>query len=122
MLTTPKRKGGLFLASSLCDGLEDNNIRQEIIDNFQNCIVLKISRKIKLTYKFFMYLQFLIRQVVTLLLNKDADPNILIPTHGVTPFHLVIGNDSEEFAEEVTKLFLRHGGNPNVKYDHKSRL
>jgi len=55
------------------------------------------------------------RQVTTLLLSKDADPNILIPTHGVTPFHLVIGNDSEEFAEEVTKLFLRHGGNPNVR-------
>ncbi|XP_036149939.1 uncharacterized protein LOC105829089 isoform X2 [Monomorium pharaonis] len=81
MLSTPKTKGGLFLASSLCDGLEDNNIRQ----------------------------------VATLLLNKDADPNVLIPTHGVTPFHLVIGNDSEEFAEEVTKLFLRHGGNPNVR-------
>lgn len=81
MLATPKRKGGLFLASSLCDGLEDNNIRQ----------------------------------VATLLLNKDADPNVLIPMHGVTPFHLVIGNDSEEFAEEVTKLFLRHGGNPNVR-------
>ncbi|XP_072762232.1 uncharacterized protein [Anoplolepis gracilipes] len=81
MMATPKRKGGLFLASSLCDGLEDNNIRQ----------------------------------VATLLLNKDADPNILIPTHGVTPFHLVIGNDLEEFAEEVTKLFLRHGGNPNVR-------
>lgn len=31
MLATPKGKGGLFLASSLCDGLEDNNIRQEII-------------------------------------------------------------------------------------------
>ncbi|XP_029155929.1 uncharacterized protein LOC114928762 isoform X2 [Nylanderia fulva] len=81
MLATPKKKGGLFLASSLCDGLEDNNIRQ----------------------------------VATLLLNKDADPNVLIPMHGVTPFHLVIGNDSEEFAEEVTKLFLRHGGNPNVR-------
>ncbi|KMQ94438.1 ankyrin repeat and lem domain-containing protein 1 [Lasius niger] len=54
-------------------------------------------------------------QVATLLLNKDADPNVLIPTHGVTPFHLVIGNDSEEFAEEVTKLFLRHGGDPNVR-------
>ncbi|KAG5346853.1 ANKL1 protein, partial [Acromyrmex charruanus] len=81
MLSTPKTKGGLFLASSLCDGLEDNNIRQ----------------------------------VATLLLNKDADPNVLIPIHGVTPFHLVIGNDSEEFAEEVTKLFLRHGGNPNVR-------
>lgn len=55
--------------------------------------------------------------MATLLLNKDADPNVLIPMHGVTPFHLVIGNDSEEFAEEVTKLFLRHGGNPNVRYD-----
>lgn len=55
------------------------------------------------------------RQVATLLLSKDADPNVLIPTHGVTPFHLVIGNDSVEFAEEVTKLFLRHGGDPNVR-------
>lgn len=56
------------------------------------------------------------RQVTTLLKNKDADPNVLMPLHGITPFHLVIGNDSEAFAEEVTKLFLRHGGNPNVKY------
>ncbi|CAL7949016.1 unnamed protein product [Xylocopa violacea] len=56
-----------------------------------------------------------IKQVTTLLLNKEANPNTLIPTYGVTPFHLVIGNDSEAFAEEVTKLFLRHGGNPNVK-------
>lgn len=54
--------------------------------------------------------------MATLLLSKDADPNVIIPTYGVTPFHLVIGNDSEEFAEEVIKLFLRHGGNPNVRY------
>lgn len=76
-----KSKGYLFLASSLCDGLEDNDIRQ----------------------------------VTTLLLNKEANPNTLLPTYGVTPFHLVIGNDSEAFAEEVTKLFLRHGGDPNVR-------
>ncbi|XP_076652345.1 uncharacterized protein LOC143358786 [Halictus rubicundus] len=81
MSSMSKSKGCLFLASSLCDGLEDNNITQ----------------------------------VTTLLLNKEADPNTLIPMYGVTPFHLVIGNDSEAFAEEVTKLFLRHGGNPNVK-------
>lgn len=55
------------------------------------------------------------RQVTTLLLNKEANPNTLLPTHGVTPFHLVIGNNSEAFAEEVSKLFLRHGGNPNVR-------
>lgn len=53
--------------------------------------------------------------MATLLLKKNADPNVLLPVHGVTPFHLVIGNDSEAFAEEVTKLFLRHGGDPNVK-------
>lgn len=58
------------------------------------------------------------RQVTTLLTIKDADPNVLMPLHGITPFHLVIGNDSETFAEEVTKLFLRHGGNPNVRYDY----
>ncbi|XP_076298923.1 uncharacterized protein LOC143217990 [Lasioglossum baleicum] len=81
MSSMSKSTGCLFLASSLCDGLEDNNIKQ----------------------------------VTTLLLNKDADPNTMIPMYGVTPFHLVIGNDSEGFAEEVTKLFLRHGGNPNVK-------
>ncbi|KZC09345.1 PREDICTED: uncharacterized protein LOC107187523 [Dufourea novaeangliae] len=81
MMSMLKSKGCLFLASSLCDGLEDNDIKQ----------------------------------VTTLLLNKEADPNTLIPTYGVTPFHLVIGNDSEAFAEEVTKLFLRHGGNPNVR-------
>ncbi|KOX68802.1 Ankyrin repeat and LEM domain-containing protein 1 [Melipona quadrifasciata] len=80
-MLTLEKKGCLFLASSLCDGLEDNNIKQ----------------------------------VTTLLLNKDANPNTLIPIYGVTPFHLVIGNDSEAFAEEVTKLFLRHGGNPNVR-------
>ncbi|KOC66750.1 Ankyrin repeat and LEM domain-containing protein 1 [Habropoda laboriosa] len=76
MMSTLKAKGCLFLASSLCDGLEDNNIK---------------------------------------FLNKEANPNTLIPTYGVTPFHLVIGNDSEAFAEEVTKLFLRHRGNPNVR-------
>ncbi|XP_029037436.2 uncharacterized protein LOC114873355 isoform X3 [Osmia bicornis bicornis] len=80
-MSTLKSKGCLFLASSLYDGLEDNNIKQ----------------------------------VTTLLLNKEANPNTLIPMYGVTPFHLVIGNDSEAFAEEVTKLFLRHGGNPNVR-------
>lgn len=81
MISTPKGKSGLFLASSLRDGLEDSNIKQ----------------------------------VTTLLENKEADPNVLLPMHGITPFHLVIGNVSEKFAEEVTELFLRHGGNPNVK-------
>jgi hypothetical protein len=29
--------------------------------------------------------------------------------------HLAIGNESEDFAEKVTRLFLRYGGNPNVR-------
>ncbi|XP_015114641.1 uncharacterized protein LOC107039511 [Diachasma alloeum] len=79
-MSTPKPKE-LFLASSLRDGLEDNNINQ----------------------------------VTTLLEHKEADPNILLPMHGISPFHLVIGNESETFAEDVTRLFLRHGGDPNVR-------
>ncbi|XP_011310173.1 uncharacterized protein [Fopius arisanus] len=79
-MSAPKPKE-LFLASSLRDGLEDNNINQ----------------------------------VTTLLEHKEADPNILLPMHGISPFHLVIGNESETFAEEVTRLFLRHGGDPNVR-------
>ncbi|XP_057328949.1 putative uncharacterized protein DDB_G0282133 [Microplitis mediator] len=75
------KKSELYLASSLYDGLEDNNINQ----------------------------------VKALLKDKEADPNVLIPSYGISPFHLVIGNESEAFAEEVTKLFLRHGGDPNVK-------
>ncbi|CAD6222464.1 GSCOCG00000978001-RA-CDS [Cotesia congregata] len=76
-----QKKSGMYLASSLYDGLEDNNMNQ----------------------------------VKALLKEKDADPNILIPSYGISPFHLVIGNESEAFAEEVTKLFLRHGGDPNVR-------
>lgn len=81
MFATPKAKKELFLASSLCDGVEDNNIKQ----------------------------------VTTLLDSNEADPNTLVPIFGITPFHLAIGNPSESFAEEVTKLFLRHGGNPNIR-------
>ena len=63
-----------------------------------------------------MYTNYLcFSQLTTLLQSKSADPNVLMPAHGVTPFHLIIGNESLEFAKEVTKLFLRHGGNPNVK-------
>ena len=55
------------------------------------------------------------RQLTILLSNKEADPNILMPIHGVTPFHLVIGIESLQFAENATKLFLQHKADPNVK-------
>ncbi|KAK0163673.1 hypothetical protein PV327_007329 [Microctonus hyperodae] len=56
-----------------------------------------------------------INQITTLLKNNDADPNFLLPIYGVTPFHLAVGHESKEFSEKVVKLFLDHGGNPNVK-------
>ncbi|KAK0158114.1 hypothetical protein PV328_009159 [Microctonus aethiopoides] len=56
-----------------------------------------------------------INQITTLLKNNNADPNFLLPIHGITPFHLAVGHKCKEFSEKVVKLFLYHGGNPNVK-------
>ncbi|XP_078701403.1 uncharacterized protein LOC144927684 [Branchiostoma floridae x Branchiostoma belcheri] len=46
------------------------------------------------------------------LLKKGADPNLLLPTQGVTPFHLAVGVDR---ALDFVKLILSYGGNPNVR-------
>jgi len=51
----------------------------------------------------------------TILQERDANPNVILPKKGVSPMHLAIGNESEDFAEKVTRLFLRYGGNPNVR-------
>jgi hypothetical protein len=48
--------------------------------------------------------------------KTDANPNVILPNQGVSPFHLGVGNESEDFALEVTRLFLQYGGNPNVRY------
>jgi hypothetical protein len=52
----------------------------------------------------------------TILEKTDANPNVILPNQGISPFHLAVGNESEDFAEEVTRLFLQYGGNPNVRY------
>lgn len=49
--------------------------------------------------------------------EKCADPNIVLPTPGISPFHLIIGNDSNEFTLQVTTLILQHNGNPNIQSD-----
>jgi hypothetical protein len=51
----------------------------------------------------------------TVLQNRDANPNVILPKYGISPFHLAVGNESEDFAEEVTRLFLQCGGSPNVR-------
>ncbi|XP_074037159.1 uncharacterized protein [Leptinotarsa decemlineata] len=55
--------------------------------------------------------------VKSLLIEKGADPNIVLPRKGISPFHLAIGCDSNDFTVKVVRLILQHGGNPNVRSD-----
>ncbi|KAL3285873.1 hypothetical protein HHI36_000393 [Cryptolaemus montrouzieri] len=50
-------------------------------------------------------------------LTKGADSNLVLPTKGIAPFHLVIGKDSEEFATNLTSLLLQNRADPNVRSD-----
>ncbi|XP_060522645.1 ankyrin repeat and LEM domain-containing protein 1-like [Cylas formicarius] len=52
--------------------------------------------------------------IKTLLCEKRADPNVILPKKGISAFHLAIGCDSSEFAIKVTAIILQCGGNPNV--------
>ncbi|XP_028128209.1 uncharacterized protein LOC114324549 [Diabrotica virgifera virgifera] len=58
-----------------------------------------------------------LRAVKFLLCEKEADPNIVLPTTGISPFHLAIGGEDVDFAVNVTRLVLQNGGNPNVCSD-----
>lgn len=49
------------------------------------------------------------------MVHQHARPNVLIPSLGVTFLHLIIGHQSESFAYQITKLFLRCGGDPNFQ-------
>lgn len=61
------------------------------------------------------YLMFVsFREVTALIQKKQSNPNIVIPEYGITPFHLAVGHENIDFAKDVTKLFLKNGGNPNV--------
>jgi hypothetical protein len=52
----------------------------------------------------------------TILEKTDANPNAILPNQGISPLHLAIGNESEDFDLKVTRLFLQYGGDPNVRY------
>ncbi|XP_066599702.1 ankyrin repeat and LEM domain-containing protein 1 homolog [Prorops nasuta] len=54
-------------------------------------------------------------QIKFLMETGTVNPNTFIPSTGITPFHLAVGNECQDFAIEVTKLFLQCGGNPNVR-------
>ncbi|VEN39981.1 unnamed protein product [Callosobruchus maculatus] len=53
--------------------------------------------------------------VKSLICEKGADPNLILPKKGLSAFHLAIGCDCTEFALKVTRFILQNGGDPNVK-------
>lgn len=53
----------------------------------------------------------------SLLSQNKANPNILIPEEGMTPFHLAAGHENLAFGKIVTSLFLHNDGDPNVRCD-----
>lgn len=57
------------------------------------------------------------RAVKSLLSDKGADANIILPKPGISPFHLAIGSENSDFAQKVTTIVLEHGGDPNVRSD-----
>lgn len=42
-----------------------------------------------------------------------ANPNTIISDRQISPFHFIVGIEDQEFAEKVTKFFLKHGGEFN---------
>lgn len=49
-----------------------------------------------------------------LLEKHGANPNTIIPNLHIAPIHYAVGFDNIEFAEKVTALFVRKGGDPNL--------
>ncbi|KAL1502110.1 hypothetical protein ABEB36_007303 [Hypothenemus hampei] len=58
-----------------------------------------------------------LESVKSLLIEKGANPNLVLPLKGIAPFHLAIGYEPLEFALEVTNQILQNGGDPNVRSD-----
>lgn len=56
-------------------------------------------------------------KAMNLLLEKGADPNLILPRKGISSFHRIIGCDSLNFTIKATCLALQFGGNPNIKSD-----
>ncbi|KAK3907109.1 Ankyrin repeat and LEM domain-containing protein 1 [Frankliniella fusca] len=56
-----------------------------------------------------------LQEILRLLDNDRADPNIVVHSKGVSPFHLVIGCECAHFAEETTRIFLQRNGDPNIR-------
>uniref|UniRef100_A0AAR5QFQ0 LEM domain-containing protein n=2 Tax=Dendroctonus ponderosae TaxID=77166 RepID=A0AAR5QFQ0_DENPD len=55
--------------------------------------------------------------IESLLTEKKADPNLILPSKGICSLHLAVGCHSEDFALGIVSLMLQNGGNPNVKSD-----
>lgn len=99
-----------YLATALYDAIDDGNLRYVVISLLQpDDSILQFNVVFR-------------REVAILLHDKHADPNVVIPDYDITPFHLAVGHENELFAKEVTKLLLKNGGDPNVKWVKLMRL
>lgn len=46
-----------------------------------------------------------------LLVEHNADPNLLIPESNIAPIHYAAGMENTSFAEAAMKLILKYNGN-----------
>lgn len=57
-----------------------------------------------------------IDKVKWLLLQKNADPNLVLPKEGVSPMHVLAGFENECFSVEVLEIVLEErDGDPNIR-------
>ena len=62
-----------------------------------------------------MYLTFdLFVSATEELLRHGSNPN-LVEFSGASAFHVAVGLDNIELSEDLTRLILQYGGDPNVR-------
>lgn len=76
------------------------------------CFIVRLNKVLKLKN----HLGNVFRQIETLLAERGANPNTLLPEYGIAPFHMVVANESTRFAVHATDICLQHGADPNVRY------
>lgn len=76
---------------------------------------MKLNTKLSITF-------FNFSNIIVLLEKHNANPNIIIPKLGISPFHFAAGYEGLSFAENVIEIFLKKNANPNLFSDCESKL
>jgi len=95
-----------YLATALYDAIDDENLRHRIS-------ILRIHNNSGVLTQF-TGVSYLDRAITSLVQERNANPNVVIPDYSYTSLHLAVGHENEKFGQEVTKLLMMNGGNPNV--------